>query len=169
MKHIGNKIFMLTFLIVTITGNIVAQKVSKVKGTIGKEKSDQTIVVCVLGTKACMPLTTNENMKTDLNGKMVSLKELPVGIYIEADLEETNEGNSRIKKIKTDINKTVICFIEMNEEDKKKLGTLLKNTNGVNNYKFYNKSLQVYIEYNHEIINYTNLEGLIVKKGFHIE
>jgi hypothetical protein len=116
-----------------------------------------------------MPLSIDESMKTDLNGKMVSLKDLSTGTYIEADLEEPTSGRSKIKNIKTDINKTVICFIVMSKEDEKKLNTLLKNTNGVKKYKFYDSSKQVYIEYNHELINYMNLEKTIIAAGFKVE
>lgn len=163
------KLLVLIFNLVLITCSAIAQKVSHVKGTIGKEKGDNMIVVCVFGTKACMPLSIDESMKTDLNGKMVSLKDLSTGTYIEADLEEPTSGRSKIKNIKTDINKTVICFIVMSKEDEKKLNTLLKNTNGVKKYKFYDSSKQVYIEYNHELINYMNLEKTIIAAGFKVE
>jgi len=169
IKKARSKLFALALSLVFLSGNAIAQKVSHVKGTIGKEKGENMIVICVFGTKACMPLTIDESMKTVLNGKMVSLKDLPTGTYIEAEFQETTAGRSKIKNIKTDINKTVICFIEMSKENEKKLNTLLKNTNGVSNYKFYDSSKQVYIEYNHELINYKNLEKTIVTAGFEVE
>nr|NQU90268.1 hypothetical protein [Bacteroidota bacterium] len=169
IKKTRSKLFALALSLIFLSGGAFSQKVSNAKGTIGKEKGEDMIVVCVFGTKACMPLAIDESMKTDLNGEMVSLIDLPAGLYIEVELEETVEGKSRIKKIKTDIDKTVICFTEMDEKEEVRLNTLLENTNGIRNYKFYDASLQVYIEYNHELINYEHLEKAIVDAGFKVE
>jgi hypothetical protein len=168
MKNIINKIIITVFFTATFSSNISAQNVSKVKGTIGKEKSNDMIVICVLGTKACLPLVTNESMKTLLNGELTSLKDLPTGIYIEVDLKKT-DGKNLLKSISTDINKTVICFLEINEKIEQELISVLEKTSGVNNYTFYDSSSQVLIDYNHAIIDYKELKNTIIDAGFKIE
>ena len=159
-----HRILILAFFVI-ISISAVSQEMLKVKGTVGKEKDDDLFVVCVFGTAACLPLEVDHHIKTEFNGKAVSIKDLPVGLYIEADLEKTTTGQYTIKNMKTDKNKTVICFTEMNNSEEQQLNTLLDNTNGIISHKFFRSSLQVYIEYDPDLISYKTLEKTIADAG----
>jgi hypothetical protein len=159
------KILFSSFIVILLGISVNAQKVTEIKGTIGKEKSDKMLVICVFGTKACLPVEIDTLMKVDVNGQNLLVKDLPVGLYIEAKIE----GRNKLKSLKTDIDKTVICFSELNTTDEVKLNNLLGKTIGVKNFKFYSNTLQVYIEFEHTKISYTNLEKLIIEDGFKLE
>lgn len=163
MNNLKSLYFFLFFFILNIS--VYSQEVKEIKGTIGKEKSDEMITICVFGTKACMPIEIDTTMKVDVNGQNILVKELPFGLYIEAKIE----GRNKLKSLKTDINKTVICFLEMNASDEVKLKNLLEKTVGVKKSKFYRNTLQVYIEFDHNKISYPNLEKLIIDGGFKLE
>lgn len=166
-----NKIKLLILLvgILIMAGCDNGKNIKTIKGTIGKEKKENGLVVCVFGTNACMPLDVDESLKTDFNKKKTSVKDLPVGTYIEIELSETKSGKRKVKNVKADINKTVICFTEMSKEDLKKLNNLLANTAGIENNRFYDQSLQMYIEFNNDKISYDELEKSIANAGFHLE
>jgi hypothetical protein len=163
MKNL--KIFFTLVFVFISSISIYSQKLSEIKGTIGKEKSGKMIAICVFGTKACMPVEIDTLMKVDVNGQNILVKELPFGLYIEAKIE----GRNKLKSLKTDIDKTVICFSEMSASDEIKLDKLLESTNGVKKSEFYRNTLQVYIEFDHNKISYTNLEKLIIDGGFKLE
>ncbi len=112
-----------TFLIISLSiANIYAQETEKVVGTVGGEKlGDDGIVICVLGTQACMPVQIDKNMTVKYNGEETKLTDLPFALYIEAELND----NNKITTIKIDERKTVICFVEHKEGDNEKLTTLL--------------------------------------------
>jgi hypothetical protein len=158
---------LIAFVLSIISMGASAQGVNKVTGTIGREKlDDNRIVVCVLGTAACMPVYIDETMTVKYNGKNTKLKELPCAIYLEAKVDDRN---NKISAINIDENKTAICFAENIKDDAVKLTKLLSQTKGVESYKLYYESNQVYIEYNHDIISYSKLEGKIKNEGFYLE
>ncbi|NSW46510.1 MAG: hypothetical protein HPY79_11910 [Bacteroidales bacterium] len=67
--------------------NIYAQETEKIIGTVGGEKlGDDGIVICVLGTQACMPVQIDKNMTVKYNGEETKLTDLPFALYIEAEL-----------------------------------------------------------------------------------
>jgi hypothetical protein len=148
------------------TVNIFAQETQGVVGTIGGEKlGEDGMVICVLGTQACMPVQIDKNMTVKYNGKDTKLTDLPFALYLEAELNR----NNKIINIKIDERKTVICFTEFNEGDDEKLTALLSGIKGVGNFKLYRKSKQVKIEYNPTVISYASLEDKVKNAGFILE
>lgn len=159
----------LTIAIISIfvlsTIHIFAQETKTVTGTVGDGKlGDDGIVICVLGSQACMPVQIDKNMTAKYNGKETKLTDLPFALYLEAELD----GN-KITTIKIDERKTVICFAEHKEGDDEKLTALLKSIKGVEDFKLYRKSDQVLIEYNPAQIAYSVLEAKIINAGFILE
>jgi hypothetical protein len=145
--------------------NIYAQKTEKVIGTVGGEKlGDDGIVICVLGTQACMPVQIDKNMTVKYNGEETKLTDLPFALYLEAELN----GN-KITTINIDERKTVICFAEHKEGDDEKLTVLLNGIKGLKKFKLYRNSNQVLIEYNPKQIAYSELEAKIKNAGFILE
>jgi|GEM_PF-3474737 len=140
-----------------------------IKGTFCKKNSDEMISVCVLGTGDYIPVKIDEGKKINLNGRMVGIDDLLVGIYIEADLEEPIDGRSIIKNIKADNDKTVFSFSEINKNNIMQLKKLLENTMGVINFKFYGSSLQVLVEYNHKLVTCQSIEKAISDAGLKLE
>jgi hypothetical protein len=159
------KYFHLLLIVFILSVSVYSQDFTEIKGTVGKEKHGNMISICVFGTKACMPVEIDTTMKVDVNGQNISVKDLPFGLYIEAKIE----GFNKLKSLKTDINKTVICFLELSPPDEIKLKEILDKNSGVINYKYYSNSMQVYIEFDHNKISYLNLEKLIVDRGFKLE
>ena len=164
-----NKILNVIKVTVLIFGlsiaNIYAQETEKVIGTVGGEKlGDDGIVICVLGTQACMPVQIDKNMTVKYNGKETKLTDLPFALFLEAELN----GN-KITTLKIDERKTVICFAEHKDGDDEKLTALLKGITGVKSFKLYRKSNQVLIEYNPKQIAYSELEAKVKNAGFILE
>lgn len=158
---------LIAFALFIISLGSSAQGTNKVTGTIGREKlGDDRIVVCVLGTAACVPVNIDEAMTVKYNGKNTKLNELPCAIYLEAKIDESN---NEISAINIDEKKTAICFAEDIKDDVVKLTKLLSQTKGVETYKLYFDSNQVYIEFDHDIISYSTLEGKIKNAGFYLE
>ena len=87
MKSIFSKIK----LMVSISSLIIvfgcAHESNKIMGTIGNEKMGKDkIVICVLGTKACMPVKIDTSMTVKFQNKDTKLTNLPFGLYVEADI-----------------------------------------------------------------------------------
>ena len=152
------------------SANIFAQETDKVKGTIGNEKMGKDkIVICVLGTKACMPVKIDTSMTVKYQNEYTKLTDLPFGVYLEADII-TNKSNGKIiRDIRINEKKTVICFTQLKKEQENKLSNLLRKIEGVSDYEIRTESEQVYIEYDPQIINYKNLENKIKEAGFELE
>lgn len=147
--------------------SIYAQEVKKVIGTVGGEKlGDDGMVICVLGTQACWPVQIDTTMTVEYNGKVTKLVDLPFALYLETDIDV---GTNRIKTIQVDESKTVICFAERNIDHEEKLTRLLNEIHGVEDFKFYQESNQVLIEYNPKLITYSALEGKVKNAGFNLE
>ena len=164
-----NKILNVIKVTVLIFGlsiaNIYAQETEKVIGTVGGEKlGDDGIVICVLGTQACMPVQIDKTMTVKYNGKDTKLTDLPFALFLEAELN----GN-KITTLKIDESKTVICFAEHKEGDDEKLTGLLNEIKGVEDFTLYHKSNQVLIEYNPKQIAYSELEAKVKNAGFILE
>ena len=167
MKSIFNKIKAIVFISSLLIANGYAQEIHKVKGTIGNEKMGKDkIVICVLGTKACMPVNIDTNMTVKYQDKDTKLTDLPFGLYLEADIIGDKPNRKIVKSIGVDETKTVICFTELKKEQENKLSDALRKTKGVNDFKIHSESGQVYIEYTPQIIAYKDLEGAIKKEGF---
>jgi Heavy-metal-associated domain. len=153
-----------------LTTNGYAQKTNQVTGTIGNEKpGNDKIVICVFGTKACMPVKIDTTMTARYQGKDTKLTNLPFGLYLEATIAEDKAGGKIIKKINVDETKTVICFTELKKKQENKLNDVLSKTKGVNNFNIHPESSQVYIEYNPKTISYNELENTIKKAGYELE
>lgn len=158
-------ILALVFGLIAINTN--AQETKKVLGTVGGEKlGDDGIVICVLGTQACMPVNIDKTMTVKYQGKDTKLTDLPFALYLEADIDGKI---NKITNINIDERKTVICFAEYKEGNDEKLTKLLKGINGVGNFQLYPKSNQVYIEYNPKQISYAILENKVKNAGFILE
>ena len=165
MNKILNVIKVTVLIIGLSIANIYAQGTEKVIGTVGGEKlGDDGIVICVLGTQACMPVQIDKTMTVKYNGKNTKLTDLPFALYLEAELN----GN-KITTIKIDERKTVICFAEHKVGDDEKLAGLLNGIKGVENFKLYHQSNQVLIEYNPKQIAYSELEAKVKNSGFILE
>lgn len=167
MKKILNVIKATVLIFGLSIANIQAQETEKVIGTVGGEKlGDDGIVICVLGTQACMPVQIDKTMTVEYNGTKTKLTDLPFALYLEADIAV---GNNKIKAISVDERKTVICFAEHKQGDDKKLSKLLNQIDGIENFKLYPKSNQVLIEYNPKKIAYRDLEDKVKNEGFKLE
>jgi hypothetical protein len=164
-----DRLLALAIAVALVTENNTAQEVSLVKGTICNNKIQNMIVVNVFGTGEQIALAKVKNMKTNLNDNMMNLNELPAGTYVEAEFEESADGIFELTRINTDNNKTVINFKEINKTDIKRVSRILKNIKGVNNFMFSNSTLQLYIEFDNDIINYKNLLKIIYRVGNKIE
>jgi hypothetical protein len=87
MNKILNVIKVTVLIIVLSIANIYAQETEKVIGTVGGEKlGDDRIVICVLGTQACMPVQIDKTMTVIYNGEETKLTDLPFALYLEAEL-----------------------------------------------------------------------------------
>jgi hypothetical protein len=160
-------IFLLSFLNITIA---YAQENERVVGTIGNEKmGNDKIVICVYGSAACMPVNVDTSMTVIFNGHAAKITQLPFGLYIDARIVRDAHGKDIVKEIKINENKTVICFSSLRDGQDKQLDEILSKIKGVKNFKFNNKSNQVYIEFDHKIVTYLELEGKIKKAGYNLE
>lgn len=170
MKSIFNKIKVIVIIAFLLIANGYAQETNKVKGTIGKEKmGNDKIIICVLGTKACMPVKIDTNMTVRYQNKDTKLTELPFGLYLEADIITDQTNGKIVKDISINETKTVICFTELKKEQENKLRDVLRKTKGVNNFEIHLELGQVYIDYAPQTIAYKDLESAIKKEGFELE
>lgn len=161
---------MLVLISFLLIANGFAQETSKIKGTIGNEKmSKDKIVICVLGTKACMPVSIDTTMTVKYQNKDTKLTDLPYGLYLEADVIDDKAYGKFVKNISIVETKTVICFTELKKEQEDKLNDVLRKIDGVIDFEIHSESGQVYIEYNPKIITYKDLENAIRKEGFELE
>ncbi|MCK9219142.1 MAG: hypothetical protein M0P47_03715 [Bacteroidales bacterium] len=171
MKKYQLKIIVVIFL-VSLTGfsSVFSQNQEKITGTIGNEKmGNDRIVICVYGSAACLPVNVDTNMTVKFNNKKTKLSQLPFGLYLDARIIRDAQGKDIVKDITIDEDKTVICFTRLKEGQDKQLSEILSSIKGVKNFKLNKKSNQVYIEYDHKIIKYSDLEGQIKKAGFELE
>lgn len=170
MKSMFKKIKAIALVSFLLIANGYAQETQKIKGTIGNEKmSKDKIVICVLGTKACMPVKIDTNMTVKYYDKDTKLTDLPFGLYLEADIIDNKPNGKTLKSISIDETKTVICFTELKKEQENKLRNVLRKTKGVNDFEIHSESGQVYIEYTPQIIAYKDLENRIKEAGFELE
>ncbi len=147
-----------------------AYESNKIMGTIGNEKMGKDkIVICVLGTKACMPVRIDTSMTVKYQNKDTKLPDLPFGLYVEADVKDNRAGGKTLNNLRIDETKTVICFTELKKEQETKLSDVLRTTKGVNDFEIHSESGQVYIAYNPQTIAYKDLESVIRNAGFEIE
>lgn len=170
MKNIFNKIKVIVFISSLVIANLYAQEAEKVIGTMGNEKMGKDkIVICVYGTKACMPVKIDTSMTVKFQGKEIKLTELPFGLYLEADIVSDSINGKIVKNISIDESKTVICFTELNKKQKSKLSKLLGKIKGVKVFNINSKSSQVFIEFEPQRISYKDLEKRIKGAGFELE
>ena len=170
MKSIFNKIKAIVLISSLLIANGFAQETHKVKGTIGNEKMGKDkIVICVLGTKACMPVKIDTSMTVKYQNKDTKLTDLPFGLYLEADITDDKPNGKTVKSVSIDETKTVICFTELKKEQENKLSDLLRKIKGVSDFEIHSESGQVYIEYIPQIIAYKDLENRIKEAGFELE
>ena len=166
MNKILNVIKVTVLIFGVSIANIYAQETEKIIGTVGGEKlGDDGIVICVLGTQACMPVQIDKNMTVKYNGEETKLTDLPFALYLEAEVN----GKNKITTIKVDEKKTAICFAEHKKGDEEKLAVMLNGIKGVKKFKLYRNSNQVLIEYNPKQIAYSELEAKIKNAGFILE
>lgn len=169
MKNIINITLFAALITLVILISSCSQKTDKVTGTIGKEKlSSNEIVICVYGTKACLPVKIKPEQTVKFQGKETKLTDLPFGLYLEAEMIVDNNGKI-IKNIKIDESKTVICFNGLNNNQEAKLNQLLKDIQGIKTFKINSGTSQAYIEYEPNKISYKDLENKIINEGFEIE
>ena len=170
MKSIFIKIIAIVFISSLLIANGYAQETHKIKGTIGNEKMGKDkIVICVLGTKACMPVKIDTSMTVRYQNKDTKLTDLPFGLYLEADIIDNKANGKMVKNISVVETKTVICFTELKKEQENKLSYVLRKIKGVNDFEIHSESGQVYIEYTPQIITYKDLENRIKEAGFELE
>lgn len=170
MKNIFNKIKVIVLILFLLIANSYAQETHKIKGTIGDGKlGKDKIVICMLGTKACMPVNIDTSMTVKYQNKDTKLTELPFGLYVEADIKDNKAGGEIVKNISIVETKTVICFTELKKEQENKLSDVLRRTKGINDFEIHLESGQVYIDYTPQTIAYKDLESAIKKAGFELE
>ena len=147
-----------------------AHGTNKIMGTIGNEKKDKDkIVICVLGTKACMPVKIDTNMTVKYRDQETKLTDLPYGLYVEADIINDKANGKVVKNISINETKTAICFTKLKKEQENKLSDVLRKTKGVTDFEIHSESSQVYIAYDPKTIAYKDLENTIKKEGFELE
>ncbi len=169
MDRIFNKIILLIFTVYFVNASIFAQETDKIKGTIGNEKmGNDKIVICVYGTAACMPVNIDTTMTVKYRNKETKLTELPFGLYLEAEIAKNKNGN-KVKNLVIDENKTVICLTELKAGQNKKLNELLTSIKGISKYELNENSNQIFIEFNHEVIAYKDLENRFKQAGLELE
>jgi hypothetical protein len=171
MKNYLPKFFiinvMLTMFVVTI---LMGKENKSITGTVGKEHMvGKQLVICELGTQACMFLDIDPDLQIKVDGKTYEPQELQVGWYIQAEVEIKHNLAQVITRLTVDTNKTIICFSSLNEQQTKTLQNILQKTNGIKLVKTYLESKQLYIEYNPKTISYPEIENRIVREGFNIE
>ncbi len=170
MKRIFNKFKLMVFISSLLIANGCAQDTNKVKGTIGNEKMGKDeIVICVLGTKACMPVKIDTTITVKYQNKDTKLTDLPYGLYVEADIIYDKANGKVIKNISINETKTAICFTKLQKEQENKLRYVLRKIKGVNDFEIHTESGQVYIAYNPKAVAYKDLESEIKKEGFELE
>ncbi len=153
MKSIFHTIIMSVFVSSLVIAYGCAHGTNKIMGTIGKEKMGKDkIVICVLGTKACMPVNIDTSMTVKYQNKDTKLSDLPYGLYLEAEAKEDKAGGKIIRNIRIDETKTAICFTKLKKEQENKLSDVLRKIKGVNDFEIHSESGQVYIEYTPHII-----------------
>ncbi len=107
MKSVSNKIKVIVLILFLLIENGCAQEMNKIKGTIGNEKMGKDkIVICVLGTKACMPVKIDTSMTVKYQNKDTKLTDLPFGLYLEADIIDDKPNGKTVKSISIDETKT---------------------------------------------------------------
>lgn len=158
-------------LLLAVSGTLIhAQKTEKIIGTIGNEKMGKDkIVICVLGTKACMPVKIDTNMTVKYRNRDSRLTDLPFGLYLEADVVNDKPNGKTVKSISIDETKTVICFTELKKEQENKLTNVIRKIEGVSDFEIHSESGQVYIAYNPRMITYKDLESRIKQAGYELE
>lgn len=153
-----------------VVANSCAQDKNKIMGTIGNEKMGKDkIVICVLGTKACMPVKIDTSMTVRYHNKDTKLTDLPFGIYLEADIITDKANGKMVRDIRIDETKTVICFTQLKKGQENELSNVLRKIEGVSNFEIHPESSQVYIAYNPQTIAYKDLENKIKNAGFELE
>ena len=167
-------VFGIIRLMVSISSILIvsgcAHESNKIMGTIGNEKMGKDkIVICVLGTKACMPVKIDTSMTVKFQNKNTKLTDLPFSLYVEADIISDKANGKTVKTLRIDETKTVICFNELKKEQENRLSNVLRRIEGVNDFEIHLESGQVYIEYNPKTIAYKDLESAIRNAGFEIE
>jgi len=166
----SNKIKVIALASFLLIANSYAQETHKVKGTIGNEKMGKDkIVICVLRTKACMPVKIDSSMTVKYQNKDTKLTDLPFGLYLEADIIDDKPNGKTVKNIVVDETKTVICFTELKKEQENKLTNVLRKIKGVSDFEIHSESSQVYVAYNPQTISYKDLENRIKEAGFELE
>ncbi|MFA5011185.1 MAG: hypothetical protein WC644_04450 [Ignavibacteria bacterium] len=169
MNRVITKVKFVIVISLIILFNSCTHKTERITGTIGKEKlGNDQIVICVFGTKACLPVKIDPEQTVKFQGKETKLTNLPFGLYLETEMIVDKEGK-KIKNISIDESKTVICFNELNQEQELKLNQLLKDIKGVKTFKVHPESIQVYIEFEPQTITYIDLENKIKNEGFELE
>lgn len=172
MKKRSIQIFIiaLTLGVISAVANLLAQESKLITGTIGKEHMvGDKLVICELGTQACMFLDVDPALKIEVDGKTVKTEDLQVGWYVQAKVETRNNLNQVITGLTVDPRKTIFCFTSLNAQNAKALKKQLQNTKGIGLVKSYLKFRQVYIEYDPRTISYPDIENLIVRAGYKIE
>lgn len=170
MKNILNKTKLIALISFLLIAKSYAQETNKIKGTIGNEKMGKDkIVICVLGTKACMPVGIDTSMTVKYQDKDTKLTDLPFGLYLEADVVNDKANGKVVKNIIVDETKTAICFTELKKEQENKLSDMLRKIKGVTDFEIHSEFGQVYIAYDPKTIAYKDLENAIRKEGFELE
>lgn len=170
MRAIIKRIGLTALFMVSVSTQLYAQFQNNIKGTVGNEKmGNDEIVVCVYGTASCMPVKIDTTQTVKFEGKDTKLTQLPFGLYLEGKIDTNNEGRAFLRNISIDQDKTVICFMELQKGQDIKLDKLLRHLEGVKKFELNKESNQVYIEYDHKIISYAQLENTITMAGFNLE
>ena len=153
-----------------LISSLVAAKNEIITGTVGKEHMvGDKLVICELGTQACMFLDVDPNLQIKIDGKEYKPRDLQVGWYVQATVEYKKDSQGVIKRLMVDPRKTVICFTELNDKQNDNLQKQLKKVKGIQKVEMYLKSKQAYIEYDPQIISYQKIEKIIVDAGYKIE
>ncbi|HGY56745.1 MAG TPA: heavy-metal-associated domain-containing protein [Caldithrix abyssi] len=159
----------LLFLSLLATSSI-GQNSKLITGTVGKEHMvGEKLVVCELGSQACLFLSLDPGLTITVDGKEYKAKDLQVGWYVQAKVETVEKLGQTITDLVVDPTKTIICFTSLTEEDSEVVEKQLLAVKGIYKVKPYLESKQIYIEYNPDSISYPEIEKLIIRSGYKIE
>jgi copper chaperone CopZ len=168
MKNIIMKA--LNILLIIVVANVMGQTNKLITGTVGKEHMvGKKLVICELGTQACMFVDVDPTLEISINGKKYKPQELQVGWYLLAEVSLGKGEDRVIRRLDVNPNKTIICFTELDEYQSSALENRLQKINGIKQVKTYIKSRQVYIEYDQKTITYPEIENYITDLGYKIE
>lgn len=168
MLKSGKKLILFV-LITGISTILMAGETTTVKGALGnKGRLGLSYVICELGSQKCVPVTFDEDLKVNVDGKLISIENCKEGWYIEATFKQDADGKTTVEVNRIDPGKTVFCFPELTVESAGQVKQLLNNTPGVKTVREYKSSSQIFVDFDTSRISYLQLREKLTEAGFQL-